>query len=125
MTNWGLLNMCDYTNRHTVARLLRRHDTLYKLAERGDMVALCIYIDLADAMMADKVLTARQREILLLWMDGFDQREIASALNITREGAYMAIRKISGKISNYLTNRGYKYPENAGLVMGRSFLSGG
>ena len=104
MTNWGLLNMCDYTNRHTVARLLRRHDTLYKLAERGDMVALCIYIDLADAMMADKVLTARQREILLLWVDGFSQTEIAEAFNSRQYTISRSIKNIAERISKYLSD---------------------
>ena len=102
MTNWGLLNMCDYTNRHTVARLLRRHDTLYKLAERGDMVALCIYIDLADAMMADKVLTVRQREILSFWMEGYDQTEIASMCEISHVTVFILLARISVKISKYL-----------------------
>ena len=104
MTNWGLLNLCDYTNRHTVARLLRRHDTLYKLAERGDMVALCIYIDLADAMMADKVLTARQREILLLWVDGFNQTEIAEVFNSRQYAISRSIKDITGRISKYLSD---------------------
>ena len=102
MTNWGLLNMCDYTNRHTVARLLRRHDTLYRLAERGDMVALCIYIDLANAIMADKVLTARQREILSFWMEGYDQTQIASMCEISSVTVFILLARISVKISKYL-----------------------
>lgn len=99
-TDIVLMNYADYTKPGCVKNLIMRIDYLYKLAQAGNCVAMCIYIDLNTAITF--VLTDRQKQCLTMWMDGYTQAEIGEELGITKDGVHSSIRRSSKKISAYL-----------------------
>ena len=102
MVNHALLNYADYDSASCIKRLVLNMLNLYKLAEKGDMVAFDIYLDLEGAINSPDVLTDKQAEYLLKWVEGYTQNEIGIIYGIARTSVEDGIIKATRNIKQYL-----------------------
>ena len=102
MVNHALLNYADYDSASCIKRLVLNMLNLYKLAEKGDMVAFDIYLDLEGAINSPDVLTDKQAEYLLKWVEGYTQNEIGIIYRISQQGVDDGIKRASQNIIKFL-----------------------
>ena len=102
MTNWQLLNYCDYTNIRVFKRMLRKYYLLRTLAERGDSVAAAIFVDLKNALNNEGVLSARERYCVKAWIDGRKQWEIAGTYDTYQQYISRDIHRGIKKMQKFL-----------------------
>jgi hypothetical protein len=102
--NSGLMNMANYKSIRKLKLLLGNMNNLLKIAEAGDSVAACIYIDLKDALN-HPALTEKQRDcIVMKFIYKYTNKDITEALNVKSdnsarkhiEGGLKKMRKILG-----------------------------
>ena len=102
LVNWKLLYRADYSNPRAIKKLLLSMDSLRCLAQKGDTVALSIYLDLKDALYAEGVLSKKQRKYLLLWMAGYEQNQIGWMCGAGQDVISRGISRGAKNISKYL-----------------------
>ncbi len=96
--NEALINEIDYNSFSGVKKALALHNSLERLSEKGDTVALSILIDLKTAIYTPKVLTIKQLEVVeLYFIYCMTQRQIAFELGIS----FQAVNeRLNGAIKN-------------------------
>ena len=85
-----------------IKALLRKMVNLEHHAHKGDSVAHSILIDLQSAIIADGVLTFKQRKYLQLWLEGYRQIDIATMHRRSQDTVSRVITKGVENISGYL-----------------------
>ena len=100
--NYALMNYADYDSVSCTKRLVCNMLNLYKLAEKGDMIAFDIYLDLEGAINNPDVLTDKQADYLLHWMKGYSQNEIAIQNNTSQDCIAHVIGSASRNIKTFL-----------------------
>lgn len=90
--NIQLMAMADYSNVKKLMNLYRKYNSFKALAETGDTVAACIYIDLKTALHHPGVLTDRQRECIIGHLINHSTfRELEYDLEIDKAGIHYHI----------------------------------
>lgn len=102
MVNHALLNYADYESISCIKRLVKGMLNLYKLAEKGDMIAFDIYLDLEGAINNPDVLTDKQADYLLKWVEGYTLQEIAVDCNTSKQSISCVIGLASKNIKKHL-----------------------
>ena len=85
-----------------IKSLLRKMVNLEHHAYKGDSVAHSILIDLQSAIIADGVLTFKQRKYLQLWLEGYRQIDIAAMHRISQKNVSVKINRAAKNICLHL-----------------------
>ena len=95
----------NYNDIKVIQRLLRAFRDMEILVETGASTDfLILYMDFKDAISKAE-LTARQAEVVNLYMDGHETEPIGSELGITHQGVRKLLMKACNKISVSMTKR--------------------
>lgn len=87
--NMQLMAIADYSKAKNLRNLYRKYNHFQSLAETGDSVAACIFIDLKTALYHPGVLTDRQRECIVGHLvHNTPYRELESELELAKSAIH-------------------------------------
>jgi DNA-binding NarL/FixJ family response regulator len=96
-----LFNFADYSSLKKLKLLLSSLEKLKTMAHSGNSMALCIFIDLTEALKSAKLTNRQQQCLHLRFVRGEQNNYIAEQLNITEsgvrkniEGGLIRLRKV-------------------------------
>jgi DNA-directed RNA polymerase specialized sigma subunit len=95
----SLLNIANYRNTKNVIFLLNNIYNLYKMGESGNQTAICIYMDLENALRSDKLTTNQRKCIYMKYFKKENNVFIGEQLNIdestVRKNLHGGIKRLS------------------------------
>ncbi len=99
--NVGLLNWAVYSDKDKLYKIVQGMESWKILSHSGNQVASCIVVDIETAIeFAD--FSAKQKKILNMWMEGYEQTEIAEEVYSLQWEVSRTINRCVGRLQDIL-----------------------